>query len=474
MAQDDRKPDDYDKTDLMSILRRAARLTGRTLGDFVDSGEVIVGGTRSKGLFGQIVESGYFHIENNSSPLPDFREAGLELKVTPIVKSGARLVSKERLILGIINYEDVPRRRFHIFLDKDSHILIVFYRWRERTDIFRYVFLKVVDWEPTPEELRMIHEDWEVIEGYVMRGEAHLLSERHTKYLAACTKGAGHGGDMRSQPFSAELAKQRALSFKASFMTGIFHSRPDINETLPAKDDSVRISEGWKEGQSFEEHVAGKFSPFIGKTCAEIEGMLGVSLNTSSKQYHSSLSLAMAGATGKRHVAEFDQAGIEMKTIRIGAGGTPKEHMSFPYIRYDDMAEQTWEESDFFSHLDHRFFSPVFSYTKGKSKYQGPKDLVFSGAFFWSVPDADFDAIRGVWEDTKAKVLAGDFNHFVAISDGRIAHVRPHSDKEHYLTTFRGRKVKKMCFWLNAQYIKGIIDRNLKRWSPISRSNPGE
>ena len=138
-------------------------------------------------------------------------------------KTSKGLVSKERLILGIINYDEVPTRHFDIFLDKDSHILIVFYLWEENTDIYDYEFLKVVDWEPTPEELRMIREDWSVIEGYVMRREAHLLSERHTKYLAACTKGVGHGKDMRSQPFSLEPAKQRALSFKASFMTELYH-----------------------------------------------------------------------------------------------------------------------------------------------------------------------------------------------------------------------------------------------------------
>ena len=70
-------PGSYDRTDLQSILRRASRLTGRTLRDFVDSGEMVIGGVNTKGVFGQLVESGYFLLDNNSSPLPDFREAGL-------------------------------------------------------------------------------------------------------------------------------------------------------------------------------------------------------------------------------------------------------------------------------------------------------------------------------------------------------------------------------------------------------------
>ena len=62
----------YDKTDEDSILRRAARLTGHSLNDMIEYGETIIGGTTTKGIFGQIVEEGYFLIENNSLPLPDF------------------------------------------------------------------------------------------------------------------------------------------------------------------------------------------------------------------------------------------------------------------------------------------------------------------------------------------------------------------------------------------------------------------
>ncbi len=454
----------YDRTDLQSILRHASRLTGRTLGDFVDSGDVIVGGINTKGIFGQLVESGYFGLNNNSSPLPDFKDVGLELKVTPIRRNGPKLVSKERLILGIINYDDVPERRFNIFLDKDSHILIVFYLWTEDTDVFNYRFLKVVDWEPTSAELRMIRDDWDVIEGFIMRGEAHLLSERHTKYLAACTKGAGHGKGLRTQPFSSELAKQRALSFKASFMTDLFHTHPDINDVLPPEDDSEVISSGgWGSGQSFEEYVVGLYSPFVGKTCSEIERILGLDINPSSKQYYYTLSLAMAGVLRKRHIKEFVQAGIQVKTVRVKVDGTSKESMSFPYIRYDDLVEQDWEDSDLFSQLDRQFFSPVFSFTSVDPRSQSRKELVFKGAFFWSLSDADLDTIRGVWEDTRERVLAGDFDHFVSMSEGRVAHVRPHARDSSDVAYFRGRSVRKMSFWLNSHYIEEVVRRNLGR-----------
>lgn len=455
----------YDKSRAESILRHAARLTGSTLNDLIGKGEVVLGGTNTKGVFGQIVEEGYFLIDNNCSPLPDFQDAGIELKVTPMKRNSKGLVSKERLVLGIIDYDEVPKRHFRIFLDKDSHILIVFYLWEENKDIREYRFLKVVDWVPSPDELRMIREDWEVIEGYVMRGEAHLLSERHTKYLAACTKGVGHGRDMRTQPFSMELAKQRALSFKASFMTELYHSHADIGEAmaLDAIEDSASVLDGdWPSEETFEEHVARKLNRFIGKTCMKIERELGIELSSRSKQYYYMLVLSMFGVTKRKHIKEFEEAGISIKTVRMKINGRPKESTSFPAFKSEELVRQSWENSDFFAQIDHEFFIPVFQFNTGHPEREDRKSLVFRGAFFWYVPDDDMEVIRGVWEDTRQKILEGRFDEFVKSSDRRIAHVRPHGRDSNDLDTYDGKRFVKKGFWFNDSYMRDVISTHLK------------
>ena len=456
----------YDKGDEKSILYHASKLTGKTLKNFIEVGEDIIGGTRTKGIFGQVVEEDYFQIKTNNSPKPDFQEVGIELKVTPMKKTKDGLVSKERLVLGNIDYKEVPTRHFNIFLDKDSHILIVFYLWQEGISIYDYEFLKVVNWKPTSEELRMIREDWEVIEGYVIRGEAHLLSERHTKYLSACTKGAGHGKDMTSQPFSDKLAKHRALSFKSSFMTALYHSHNDINEVLidEISNDGGFASilhGGWNENESFEEHVTNYYQSFIGRTCSEIERMLGLDLNSGSKQYYSILAMAMAGIIGKRHIKEFEEADIQFKIIRTYQNGKPKESMSFPYIRFDRLVEQEWVDSDLFEDLDHEFFSPIFAFPTSTIKDCDRKDLIFKGAIFWRIPDKDFPEIGSVWLDTKNKVLNDDFDHFVKMSESPILHIRPHARDSSDMASYRGKSVKKVSFWLKDTYIQKIIEDNL-------------
>lgn len=463
----------YDDSDEESILRYAGRLSGRTLRGLTGCGEMVIGGARTKGSFGQAVERDFFRIPNNNRSEPDFGKVGMELKVAPMRRMGRGFVSKERMVLGMIDFDEVPERGFDTFLEKGSHILIVFYLWTEDTDIYEYEVLKVVDWRPTDEELRMIREDWEVIEGYIMRGEAHLLSERHTRYLAANTKGAGHGGDMRSQPFSDIPAKQRSLSFKPSFMTSLYLTHPDVNEMFvegPSEGLGTLFADGWSEGITFGELVRSRFDRFVGRTCEGIEDMVGHRPNRGSKQYYRSLTMAMLGMPGKIRVKEFEEADITIKTIRVRPDGRPKESMSFPAFRYEDLVRQTWEDSDLLSQLDRQFLLVVFGFNTSDPSKEDKGDLTFLGAFLWYVPDADMEVIRGVWEDTRRKVLAEDFDHFVKASDGRIAHVRPHGRDSRDTYPYKGRGHTKRGFWLNDAYVRGVIAENLT--APVRRGRP--
>ena len=461
----------YDITDEESILDYAGKLSGKTLGEAL--GELhldtrfdddIIGDLHYKGYFGQILEEGYFLIENNNLPEPDFIDVGIELKSAPLKDvPGKGLVSKERMVLGIIDYNEVPCQGFAVFSKKNSRILIVFFEWVKNESIFEYRIRKVVDWTPTPKELRVIKEDWKTIEEFIMKGEAHLLSERHTMFLAACRKGAGGEDDLREQPFSSVKAKQRALSFKSSFVNSIYHTREDVNQrhisgqTLLGDGESVLSS--WPEGVTFEDHVVGHFDKFKGMTCEEIEKSLGTELNDRSKSYYSTLSLRMLGVTGKK-VVEFEQAGIKMKTVRLTIDGRPKESMSFPAFKYEEIAEQEWEDSDFYQQIDRRFLFVVFRFQTSRPGDEPRRSLVFDTAFFWSMPEEDLDVIRWVWMDTREKVLHEDFDHFIGSGSGRLVHVRPHAQNRDDTYPFNGKEYIKRGFWFNDSYVQRIISES--------------
>ncbi|WP_349398827.1 MutH/Sau3AI family endonuclease, partial [Clostridium perfringens] len=70
-----------------------------------------------------------FDIENNNTPEPDFKEAGVELKVTPYFYNSRGLRAKERLVCNIINYEKENINNFYesSFWKKNENILLMSY-----------------------------------------------------------------------------------------------------------------------------------------------------------------------------------------------------------------------------------------------------------------------------------------------------------------------------------------------------------
>ena len=72
----------YDKTDKYAIWDYSKRLLGQTLNEAV--GGIDEEDNTGKGRLGQMVERYFFGYEPNSNPTPDFEEAGMELKCTPL------------------------------------------------------------------------------------------------------------------------------------------------------------------------------------------------------------------------------------------------------------------------------------------------------------------------------------------------------------------------------------------------------
>ena len=92
----------YNPANAESIERYAQGLIGLTIREAV--GEYAVEAKRNKGHLGQLIEKGFFGYENNNESLPDFCEAGVELKLTPFKKNKNNTYSaKERLIITMID-----------------------------------------------------------------------------------------------------------------------------------------------------------------------------------------------------------------------------------------------------------------------------------------------------------------------------------------------------------------------------------
>lgn len=458
-----------------SIIEFAKQLKNQTLRQACGS-EIEKHGYKGKGNFGQILEKFYFGYEPNSDAEPDFLEAGLELKSSPLktLKNG-EYRSKERLVLNIINYFEVHKEEFETssFWKKNAHLLLVFYLHEKDSDLLDYLIKLVDDWQYPNEDLKIIKHDWEIINQKIKDGKAHELSEGDTFYLGACTKGSTALKSYREQPFSDEKAKQRAYSLKQGYVNHIIASIAQEETTVYGK--IIEQPEILEKVQSIEEIVISKFQPFYGKTAEEIAEKFDLQFNPKAKNYFSSITnavlKAILGIEQNKIIEEFEKADIQVKTIRVEKNNRIEQSVSFPAFDFIQIYNESWRESELKDLTEKKF---LFLFFKNNGN-----EYVFDKAKFWNMPYADRNEVRRVWLRTKkiiqtGKIIKGyktDKNgkvtrilNFPKKTESYIWHVRPHGqtaldtkplpimEKETQEMSFT-----KQCFWMNWDYLRDEI-----------------
>lgn len=451
-----------------SILKRAQEIIGILFKD-IDKNNRLASG---KGGIGVMIEENWFDYHANSDSEPDFPEAGVELKVTPYIKNNKNAIrAKERLVCNIINYMEEYRNSFETssFWHKCKLMLIMSYEYKKDVPKSEFTVDKVVLFSFPEEDLAIIKQDWEKIISKIRNGEAHLLTEGDTLYLAACTKGES-SASVRQQPFSEILAKQRAYSLKGSYMTYL------LNTYIFGIKEDVHIVKDWHdlERKSFEDYVLDKLSIYRGKTQDELKKIFDI--NSSSKNINELLVARMLGIKGKvSSTKEFKNAHILPKTIRVLRNGTIKESMSFRTFKFKEIIEENWEDSKLRNELEPTKFLFVVFRENDKSEY------FFDKAFFWNIPYEDLEEVKKVWEKTIKVIKDGvelyqdgrvTKNNLPKSIENRVAHVRPHAqDSSDTYQLPDGRFMPKQCFWFNASYVKKIIEANCGNKISVYRTN---
>ena len=459
----------YNPGDKNSIIKYAKKLKGKSLRQVCDS-KVLEHSYSGKGNFGQVLEKFYFGYEPNSLAEADFAQIGMELKTSPLKQlKNNEYRSKERLVLNIINYINVVNQNFENsdFVKKNSSILLIFYLHQSGYDILDYLIKLVDEWSFPTTDLEIIKKDWQTINKKIAEGKAHELSEGDTFYLGACTKGA-NALSLRKQPFSEIPAKQRAYSFKQGYVNHIIASiAGESKETYGKLIPNIQVA----KKKTIEEIVISKFKPFYGKSEEEILKILKIKINTNAKSFHANLTKAILGIELDKEIEEFEKAEIIVKTVRIKENDLPKEDISFPNFKYEEIVNQVWEDSDFKDVLEHKFLFVFFKFQKEK--------LILRKVKFWSMPYLDLIEVEKVWEKTKQIVEKGEivkeiktdkkgkeirFTNFPSKKFSSVSHVRPHATNA--LDTYELPKKDKLtnqneytkhCFWLNNTYVKNEI-----------------
>ena len=431
----------YDSTSPSSIENYAKQLLNKSLRDLL--GESLIS-YKGKGKLGQLVEDIFFGYKPNSNAAPDFPEAGVEVKTAPIKRlRNNELTSKERLVFNIINFEEEHKYNFYesSFWIKNQLLLLMFFlHEKEKLDI-DYIF-KIIKLFKFPEkDLIIIKQDWEKIITKIRAGKAHELSEGDTLYLGACPKGANKTS-LRSQPFSKEMAMQRAYSLKSKYLNYII--KGSLNEAA-IKDPSAL------KKKSFEELIIEKFQPFYGTSIDAIAKKVDYKLSKAkSNIYH--LTKAVLDVKSA-WIEEFEKADVQLKTIRLEYSGALKESMSFPQIQYKEIIDEEFIDSAWYQMVTKRFFFVIFQKNKNGL-------LILKKVMFWTMPYDDIKLAEEFWTHTKAKIISGEFENFLKLADDRKFHIRPKATNAKDLMETSGFGYqKKKSYWFNASYVKEIIDK---------------
>ena len=351
---------------------------------------------------------------------------------------------------------------------EDSHmwqkarlILLVYYLYqKEIENRLDYKIGYVNLFTPPEEDIKIIKQDFEVIKQKIKDGKAHELSEADTLYLGAAPK-AATSRNRRKQPYSDELAKPRAFSFKTSYMTYILN-----HYIIPGKNTYESIIKE-KTEESFEDYVIHKIEQYRDNTVHELCDKFQIPYKDKKpKNLEAMLTYRMLGIKGN-HAEEFEKANIVIKTIRINKNNRIKESMSFPIFNFKELIEEEWDDSTFGNYLrETKFLFVVY-------KYDDNDELRLKGCQFWNIPYDDLEKeVKVVWEKTKQLIKNGlkievkngkNCSNLPKISENRVCHVRPHGrNAQDTYELPDGRRLTKQCFWLNNSYILSQLDKQFK------------
>ena len=449
------------EAEILEITKKAIH---KTFGDF-GLDESYTG--RNKGGLGGFVEENIFKYAANSDDNPDFIDAGIELKVTPIKRNNdGSLSSKERLVLNMINYksEAVATFKTSSFYKKNRRLLIWFYLYSmgvhpsqfEITDYYLLEFENSLQY-------KVIERDWNIIHKKIASGRAYEISESDTEFLAACTKGAN--GKVLVEQYGSDIkAKPRAYSFKSSYMTYLYRNM--IHNIAPY---SPLISEDEWMKNPLEEIYKEKMAAYHGMTQTQLSRRFGIS--SKAKQLNFMICQRMLGISGNsKATAEMEVAGIIFRTITVDKNGRPTESMPFKAFEFEELINTSWEESsireDF---VDLKLMLFVFKEIDGV--------ISFDKIVFWNAPNSVVDGtIKEMYESCANLVRSGDAFYFdlkgkvkdrfpkEKRENNGVCHVRPHArvEADHYILPVADKvtgitSYTKQSFWFNKDFIEKIL-----------------
>lgn len=434
------------------ILDLAKKLKGKPLREFLPaSGHVSEAKPGDKGKVGHAVERA-FGLSRSSEQRPDFRAAGIELKVVPLKRNSRSVRSKERTSVSMIHYGSLATESWATakIRTKIQKILFVFYYHVDKGNPLDTIVEETVLWTPQAALLPQIESDWSVVQRKVLEGFAHEISEGDGRVLGAATKGAGKGKLVDQPRNDAVRAKPRAWALKPALTTWLYEKERSSSKPIVSLRDALKL----KPTDSFEDAVLRRLKAYERKTLAEVAKTLKVPISKAKSGAAVLVRRAIGVLNDKASIQEFKERGIQIKIVPVSFEGRPYEAMSFPKFNHMDVWKEEWEASDLLQQVDRLLIVPLIRRERKTSE----EKQVWGHAFFWSPSRDQLNGIECEWRDYGRRIRAGESKKLPGASQTKYIHVRPHArnSKDTEQAPYVGQVVKK-CFWLNQDLIARIV-----------------
>lgn len=479
---------EYDPYLEKDILKRATEAEHHSIQVLLDNSPIPVKTTTkfNKGQIGNFIEENWFGIPNNSSQVPDFAEAGIELKVIPLYKTKANRYSiKERTKVTSINFNTIIDEIWNTSHAKIklNKILFVFYHYvvketdNKSVDLSSSKVVKTSLWELKGNDEYIIKKDWSTVQDKVKEGLAHELSETLSKVLAASRSGSGGKNkdgilrDLVEQPNKQfeQKALRRAFSLKSSF-TQQYWDELSKKKHFESIIDLLNVS----PDEDFENILLKKLHEFKDMKIQDVANSFSIKISNSKDAVSSIIKKAIGFKDIKSEIKEFEQLGIQIKTIPVRpTDNYPWESTSFPAMKLKEFVEEDWDSSIFSTYVQKILFVPIYR-DERKASESPIGERIIGKAFYWSPSLYEVHTIKKEWNEYKKEVLDGKAqthsvkqkSRTIHVSDlskeseTNIIHMRPHGqvnkDRD---TDHLGNSIVKQCFWLNKSFIQKLLQK---------------
>ncbi|MGL5204980.1 MAG: MutH/Sau3AI family endonuclease, partial [Metamycoplasmataceae bacterium] len=377
-------------TTLEEILTKCENIKNKKLKDILSESNNLKS-TLNKGNLGNLIQKEIFNIDINNNSAPDFKKLGIELKVSGLLKynkidsEGRKYRAKERISLGMINYEGILREedflKSHIYLKIRKSLYIFYeYRYDKPMSEWKIVDYKYIELDST-NNLEDLINDYNIIYSKIKEGKAEELTESLTKELGACTKGSGK--KLIKQPNSNILAKQRAFSWKPNYVNKIFYSK-----TMNILESDVS------------NFIIKKVQPFIGMNLNDIYDAHNITI-TKSKNQKNIIFNKIMNTKKYSEIPNIKQSEFKIKNIELKTNSKLKEEIGLMNVNVQEFINDVaFEESELYTFLiSYKFLFIVWK--------QDKKDIVLKKIVPFQFDSQLIKKAEIVYIDTKNKYLNG-------------------------------------------------------------------